>query len=124
MSTTLHCLSRWPPTGSPTTRMKYPAELVEKLRAALNEADVDFSAREQRADAGGGDMEPGDWFTFIAAAALDALGLTVTEEWAARSRGLLATYPASSEADARTIGDPMKRTVLHAETPWEVVTDE
>lgn len=35
----------------------------------LNEADVDFSAREQAANAGHGD-EPGDWFTWMARAAL------------------------------------------------------
>lgn len=47
-------------------------EDVERMRAALNAADIDYSAREQRADAGGGDMEPGDWFTFLARAALRA----------------------------------------------------
>lgn len=46
---------------------------VAALRAVLNHADVDYSAREQRADAGGGELEPGDWFTFIARAALEAL---------------------------------------------------
>lgn len=40
------------------------------LARALNAADVDYSAREHRADAGDGEMEPGDWFTFIARAAL------------------------------------------------------
>ncbi|MBW9094623.1 hypothetical protein JNB62_13080 [Microbacterium jejuense] len=45
---------------------------VERIRAALNAADIDYSAREQRADAGGADREPGDWFTFMARAALEA----------------------------------------------------
>ncbi|WP_312672853.1 hypothetical protein [Microbacterium sp.] len=47
---------------------------VEHMRRALNAADIDYSAREQRADAGGGDLEPGDWFTFLARAALRAAG--------------------------------------------------
>lgn len=47
---------------------------VEHMRRALNAADIDYSAREQRADAGGGDMEPGDWFTLLARAALRAAG--------------------------------------------------
>jgi hypothetical protein len=55
-----------------TTREPTEAEVVEAMRQALNDADVDYSAREQRADAGGGDMEPGDWFTFLAHAALTA----------------------------------------------------
>ncbi|MRH28536.1 hypothetical protein GH740_04310 [Microbacterium sp. SYP-A9085] len=56
----------WQATREPTK-----AE-VGAMRQALNDADVDYSAREQRADAGGGDMEPGDWFTFLARAALTA----------------------------------------------------
>lgn len=51
-------------------------ERVEYMRVALNEADIDYSAREQRADAGGGDMEPGDWFTFMARAALESAEAT------------------------------------------------
>ena len=47
-------------------------EMVERMRAALDAADIDYSAREQRADAGGGEIEPGDWFTFLARAALAA----------------------------------------------------
>ncbi len=45
-------------------------EAAADLARTLNAADVDYSAREHRADAGDGDMEPGDWFTFIARAAL------------------------------------------------------
>ena len=33
----------------------------------------------QRADAGGGEMEPGDWFTFLARAALRAAGVVGQE---------------------------------------------
>ena len=49
---------------------------VEHMRRVLNDADIDYSAREQRADAGGGEMEPGDWFTFLARAALRAAAAT------------------------------------------------
>lgn len=45
-------------------------DVAADLARALNAADVDYSGREHRADAGDGDMEPGDWFTFIARAAL------------------------------------------------------
>lgn len=53
-------------------RLVPPVEDVEALRGVLNRADIDYSAREFSADAGRADQEPGDWFTFIARAAIAA----------------------------------------------------
>jgi hypothetical protein len=41
----------------------------DAITRVMNSADADFSAREYRTDAGGGD-EPGDWFTFLATAVM------------------------------------------------------
>lgn len=53
---------------------------VEDVARTLEEADVDFSAREASADAGRTQDEPGDWFAAMAQAVLALLSSQPTVE--------------------------------------------
>lgn len=98
------------------TEQKYPADIIETVAKALF---AGYGSNGYHLDA---------HYRIEAVKVLDALGLTVTEEWATLHPSG-AALPAGSWAGARTrstaLGQPiLHRTVLHAETPWvEVVSD-
>jgi hypothetical protein len=97
------------------------------LIAALNAADVDFSAREGSADAGHG-REPGDWFAWIADAALTFLtargGTAPTEvEWGVRvSNGSIQDGFGSRDEAASWAHDIEDGTLMQRDvTAWREV---
>lgn len=117
---------------------KYPEEIVEKVAKAMaiyGDYDGCFERLEEWAAATDEqrelgeveepmdtDAEDAEWWRKRARAGLDALGLTMTEETAHRDRNghVIVSYVADDGFDSR-YWEPLHRTVLHAETPWEVV---
>lgn len=101
-----------------STEQKYPEHLVETVAKALF---AGYGANGYHLDA---------HYRIEAVKVLDALGLTVTEEWAVRNeRDWIIELDPCDEGTARRSLKPgdsglARRTILHAETPWmEVASD-
>lgn len=111
------------------TEQKYPADIIEKVAKAM--AIRDYDGCFERLDGTDPDSkeslptdeEDAEWWRKRAVAALDALGLTVTEEW----RGYEGAPVSGSRSWAQHVVSPgtpvQRRALLVAETPWVEVPD-
>ncbi|WP_285462967.1 hypothetical protein [Agromyces sp. NBRC 114283] len=102
-------------------------ERLEEWAAATDE-QRDLGEVEEPMDS---DVEDAEWWRRRARAGLDALGLTATEEWGMQHPRAGYTYSGYVDeqhmrTDRARLSDSqewptVRRTVLRAETPWEVV---